>query len=123
MAQYSSSLPTNTPSATDVNDALHICSGSAVKWPQGDPCSLRVIGHVLQGCAEGCKCRIVIGISFPCLAECCTVLPSQWYQSGIRTSDSYSLTAGPMARTRALRSHNPPTLVSVCCRTLQKRLK
>jgi hypothetical protein len=37
MALYPSSLPTNTPSATDVNDALHICSGTAVKWPQGDP--------------------------------------------------------------------------------------
>src|SRR5829696_8537175 len=33
----SSSLPTNTLSATDVNDALHICSGTAVKWPQDDP--------------------------------------------------------------------------------------
>jgi len=37
MALYPSSLPTNTPSATDVNNALHNCSGTAVKWPQGDP--------------------------------------------------------------------------------------
>jgi hypothetical protein len=83
MAQYSSSLPTNTPSATDVNDALHICSGSAVKWPQGDPCSLRVIGHVLQGFALVCKSPIPKRLSLLGVAECCTVLRSRWYQSGI----------------------------------------
>jgi hypothetical protein len=48
------------------------------------PCSLRVIGHVLQGCAENCKCRLFRGVSFPCLAECCTVLRCRWYQSGIK---------------------------------------
>jgi hypothetical protein len=46
-------------------------------------CSLRVIGHTLQGFAGGCKCRMFRGVSFPCLAECCTVLRSRWYQSGI----------------------------------------
>jgi len=30
MALYLSSLLTNTPSATDVNKALHTCSGTAV---------------------------------------------------------------------------------------------
>ena len=49
------------------------------------PCSLRVIGQALQGCAGGCKCRIFRGIFFPCLAECCTVLRSRWYQSGINS--------------------------------------
>src|SRR5829696_286052 len=33
-ALCSSSLQTNTPSATGVNNALSICSGTAVKWPQ-----------------------------------------------------------------------------------------
>src|SRR5918997_7211568 len=46
-------------------------------------CSLRVIGHVLQGVAGDCKCRIFRGVSFPCLAACCTVLRSRWCQSGI----------------------------------------
>ena len=66
------------------------------------PCSLRVIIHALQGFAEDCKCRISKRISFPCLAVCCTVLLSRWYQSGIKTSDSDSLTSGPIARTRDL---------------------
>jgi hypothetical protein len=76
-------------------------------------CSLRVIHHVLQGCAGGCKSRIFRGGSFPCLAACCTVLRSRWYQCGIRTGDSYSLTAGRMARPRDLRSHNPMSSVTV----------
>src|SRR5215207_5035943 len=71
---------------------------------------LRVIGQALQGCAGDCKCRIFREVSFPCLAECCTVLRSRWYQCGIRTGDSYSLTAGRMARPRDLRSHNPNKL-------------
>jgi hypothetical protein len=49
-------------------------------------CSLRVIGHVLQGCAGACKCRIFRGVSFLRLAQCCTVLRSRWYQSGINTA-------------------------------------
>src|SRR5918994_3089974 len=77
-------------------------------------CSLRVCGHVLQGFARGCKSPISKGVSFLCLAQCCTVLRSRWYQSGIRTSDSYSPTAGLMARPRDLRSHNRPTSVSWC---------
>src|SRR5215213_9520003 len=47
------------------------------------PCSLRVIGHVLQGCAGGCRTRISKPFSLLCLALCCTVLRSRWYQSGI----------------------------------------
>ena len=80
------------------------------------PCSIRVIGHELLGVAHACKCRIFRGVSFLRVAECCTVLRSRWYQSGIRTSDSYGLTAGPMTRTPDLRSHNPPTCVSGRCR-------
>src|SRR5688572_29849856 len=60
-------------------------------------CSLRVITQELQECAGDCKCRIFRGVSFPCLAACCTVLRSRWYQIGIRTSDSYRRTAGSMA--------------------------
>ena len=46
-------------------------------------CYLRVITQALHGCAGGCNSRIFRGVSFPCLAECCTVLRSRWYQSGI----------------------------------------
>src|ERR687898_1278551 len=87
-----------------------------------DLISLRVITQALQGIAGGCKCRIFRGVSFLRLAECCTVLRSRWYKSGIRTSDSHRLTAGPMARPRDLRSHNPLTSVSGRCRMLQNRL-
>jgi hypothetical protein len=59
------------------------------------PCSLRVIHQALQGFARGWKSRISRGVSFPCLAACCTVLRSRWYQSGINkgmaASRSYSL--------------------------------
>src|SRR5829696_7237375 len=34
--------------------------------------------------AEACKPRISRGFSLPCLAPCCPVLRSRWYQSGIR---------------------------------------
>src|SRR5215208_959878 len=46
-------------------------------------CSLRVIHQALQGFARGCKCPLFRGISLLCLASCCTVLRSRWYQSGI----------------------------------------
>jgi hypothetical protein len=46
-------------------------------------CSLRVIGRALQGFAQACKSRISKRVSYPCLAECCTVLRSRWYQSSI----------------------------------------
>src|SRR5919107_4399672 len=45
--------------------------------------SLRVIGQALEECAGGCKSRISKGVSVLCLAGCCTVLRSRWYQSGI----------------------------------------
>src|SRR5829696_6902797 len=47
-------------------------------------CSLRVIGHALQGCAGGCKSPISKGVSLLWVAECCTVLRSRWYQIGIK---------------------------------------
>jgi hypothetical protein len=49
------------------------------------PCSSRVITQALQGFAGNCKSRISKGISLLCLAPCCTVLRSRWYQSGIRS--------------------------------------
>jgi hypothetical protein len=82
-------------------------------------CSLRVITQALQGCAGGCRTRIPRPDSLLRVAECCTVLRSRWYQIGIRTSDSYSPTAGPMASPRDLRSHNPPTPVSRAFPALQ----
>ena len=54
-------------------------------------------------------------VSLLWIAQCGTVLRSRWYQSGIRTSDSYNLTAGPMARTRDLWSHYSPTPVAEAC--------
>jgi hypothetical protein len=47
-------------------------------------CSLRVITQALQGCAEACKFRISKPFSLLRFAECCTVLRSQWCQSGIK---------------------------------------
>ena len=47
-------------------------------------CSLRVIHHVLQGLAWGCKSRIFRALCLPCLAAWCTVLRSRWYQSGVK---------------------------------------
>jgi|SRR5215203_2374561 len=47
------------------------------------PCSLRVITQALQGFARSCRSRIPRRFSFLRLAVCCTVLRSQWYQSGV----------------------------------------
>jgi hypothetical protein len=48
-----------------------------------DLISLRVMIHTLQGYAGGFKCRIFRGVSFLCLAVCCTVSRSRWCQSGV----------------------------------------
>jgi hypothetical protein len=44
---------------------------------------LRVIGQALQGCVGVANPAYLEGVSLPCLAECCTVLRSPWYQSGV----------------------------------------
>src|SRR5215207_10792222 len=49
-----------------------------------DLISIPVINEVLQGFARVCKSRISKGVSFLCLALCCTVLRSRWCQSGVR---------------------------------------
>src|SRR5215208_38518 len=46
-------------------------------------CSLRVITQALQGAAGGCDSRISRRFPLLRVAECCTVLRSRWYQSGI----------------------------------------
>jgi hypothetical protein len=58
--------------------------------------------EALQGFAQACKSRI--SKRFPLLqfAVCCTVLRSRWCQSGIKTSVSYGLTAGPMRQAPTL---------------------
>jgi hypothetical protein len=61
-------------------------------------CSLRVIIQALQGCAQACNSPIPKRLSLLGVAACCTALRSRWCQSGVRTSDSFSLTAGPMTR-------------------------
>jgi hypothetical protein len=53
-------------------------------------CSLRVIGHVLQGLAQECNSRIFRGVSFLRLAECCTGLRFRWYQSGINITRKFA---------------------------------
>src|SRR5215217_6065266 len=57
--------------------------GADERTRTADLISLRVITQPLQGCAEGCKSRIFRGVSFACLAECCTVLRSWLCQSGV----------------------------------------
>jgi hypothetical protein len=42
-----------------------------------------VIIHVLEGLAQGCKCRISKPVSLLCLGLCCTVLRPRWCQSGV----------------------------------------
>src|SRR5918995_1540039 len=48
-----------------------------------DLISLRVITQALLGFAGACRCRISKRFSWLCLALCCTVLRSQWCQSGV----------------------------------------
>jgi hypothetical protein len=38
---------------------------------------LRVITHLLQGFAQGCRYRISKPVTFLCLAQCCTVWRSR----------------------------------------------
>jgi hypothetical protein len=47
---------------------------------------LRVINQVLKGFAQGCKSRIFKRLSLLRVAECCTVLRSQWCQNDVRSS-------------------------------------
>ena len=53
-------------------------------------CSLRVITQASQRFGRGCKYRIFRGVSFLRLAECCTVLGSRWYQSGINFTRKFA---------------------------------
>src|SRR5215204_2749546 len=81
-------------------------------------CSLRVITQALQEFAGVCKCRVSRGVFILYLAACCTVLRSRWYQSGIRTTESYTLTAVqwhvPALFGATIRRH-PFLSVAGCC--------
>jgi hypothetical protein len=44
--------------------------------------------QALQGFAGRCKTRMSKGFSLPCLAQCCTVLRSQWCQSGVNSGSA-----------------------------------
>jgi hypothetical protein len=59
-----------------------------------DLLQLRVIIHALQGLARVCRSRISKPFSFLCLAACCTVLRSRWYQSGINITVPSGLHGG-----------------------------
>jgi len=52
-------------------------------------CSLRVINRVLQGFARVCKSPISKVVSLLRLALCCTVLRSQWCQSGVKRCQGF----------------------------------
>ena len=52
------------------------------------PCSLRVIGPALQGCARACKYRISRRPPLLGVVTYCTVLRSRWYQSGINSGNN-----------------------------------
>ncbi len=98
------------------------CSTVAVSWAKRDPdsplclhvfptnhdksreptrgleplaCSLRVIIHTLQGFARACKSPISRPVSFPFLAQYCTVLHSRWCQSGVNIAARLSSYSGP----------------------------
>jgi len=81
----------------------------------------------LQGFARSCTSRISKRFSLLRVALCCTVLRSRWCQSGIRSSDSYTLTVGstglePTPFGATIRRHPFPR-VACCCRTgLSKRI-
>jgi len=53
-------------------------------------CSLRMIGHVLQGVAQECKSRISKPVSILRVAANCTALRSRWYQSGINITRKFA---------------------------------
>jgi hypothetical protein len=52
-----------------------------------DLISLRVSHQALQELAQGCKYRISKRLSLLRVAQCCTVLRSRWYQSGINSAN------------------------------------
>jgi hypothetical protein len=68
-------------------------------------CSLRVITQPLQGCAGGCKYPLSKGFPLLRLAESCTVLRSQWCQSGIKPFEK-QWSGVEIARPHALGSHS-----------------
>jgi hypothetical protein len=51
---------------------------------------VRVITQALAG---GCKSRVFRGVSFPCLAPCCTALRSRWCQSGVKQYSGFPVFA------------------------------
>jgi hypothetical protein len=59
--------------------------GADERTRTADLISLRVCGQGLQGFAEACNSRISKRFSLLRVAECCTVLRSRWYQSGINS--------------------------------------
>src|SRR5215213_11017365 len=88
-----------------------------------DLISLRVIGHALHGLAGVCKSLIDKPVPLLCLAQCCTVLRSQWCQSGVNFSlvDYASLipmlstgTEGLGREVAPKRATSRPTASAVC---------
>ncbi len=75
-----------TPSTGGLNLYECRCERADERTRTADLLQLRVISQVLQGVARACKCRMFRGVSLPCLAMCCTVLRSRWYQSGINVT-------------------------------------
>jgi hypothetical protein len=66
---------------------------------------------VLLGCAQACKSRIFRRLSLLRIAQCCTVLRSRWYQSGINRGvvpSAFTILL-TRARTRSTSSTSPGT--------------
>jgi hypothetical protein len=71
------------------------------------PCSLLVIGQVLQGCAGACKSRISKPLSLLSVTRCCTVLRPRWYQSGIINTLSSTFDEGILSLGQSLLKRHP----------------
>jgi hypothetical protein len=68
---------------TEISPYLSRIQRADERTRTADLTSLRVINHVLQGFAQGCKPCISKPISLLRLARGCTVLRSRWCQSGV----------------------------------------
>src|SRR5215204_5440117 len=101
---YCCQAPTRVPGASSVKSLLFIYEHKETRRADLRTADLLITSDHsgVAGVCRGLQCRISRRLSLLRVAACCTVLRSRWYQSGIRTSDSDSLTSGPIARTRDL---------------------
>ena len=67
----------------------------------------------VAGVCRGLQMRIFRGVSFPCLAACCTVLRSRWCQSGVKIAlvAPGEREGAYTARTKAASLNTAPTMM------------